>query len=103
MNYRVQSLKKQVEQLSLTYPNLSIATELGILSVKDLELKTMHVDLTKAKQYVLGKEKLLNDTLPNQESLKRQLKSNKYSLIKAKNIILDHLAKEVKRLKDYLI
>ena len=61
----VQSLKKQVEQLSLTDPNFSIATKLGKLSVKDLELKTLQEYLTKAKQDVLEKEKLLNDSLTN--------------------------------------
>ena len=38
---QVESPKKQVQQLSLTDPNFSIATELGKLSVKDLDLKTL--------------------------------------------------------------
>ena len=89
--------------MSLTDPNFSIAIELGKLSVKDLELKNLQYDLTKAKQNILEKEKILNDNLDNQESLKQQLESMKDSLSDAKHIIWDHLAKEIKLLKDYLI
>ena len=66
-------------------------------------MKTLHEDLTKAKQDVLEKEKWLNDTLSNQESLKKQLDSQKDSLNDAKHIIWDHLAEGIKILKDYLI
>ena len=46
---------------------------------------------------------MLNDSLANQESRKQQLESMKDSLSDAKHIIWDHLAKEIKRLKDYLM
>lgn len=52
--------------MSLTNTNFSIATELRKLSIKDLELKTMQDDLTKAKQDILEKDKLLKDVLANQ-------------------------------------
>jgi cell division septum initiation protein DivIVA len=61
---QIQILKNEIEQLSLTDPNFSIANELGKLSVKDMEMKTLQEDLAKAKQ-----DKLLREILANQESL----------------------------------
>ena len=100
---QIQILKNEVEQMSLVDPNFSIATELGKLSVKDMEMKTLQEGLAKAKQYILEKDKLLKEILSNQELLTQQLRSTKDSLIDAKYIIWDHLSKEVKKLKDYFI
>ena len=53
---QIQILKNEVEQLSVTNPNFSIANELGKLSVKDMEVKTLQEDLAKAKQDTLEKK-----------------------------------------------
>ena len=59
-----------------------------------MEVKTLQEDLEKSKQEALDKEKLLQESLANKESLTQQL-------IDTKHIIWDHLLKEIKRLKDY--
>ena len=46
---QIHSLKKEIEQRSLTYPNFSITNELGKLSIKDMEVKTLQEDLEKCK------------------------------------------------------
>lgn len=71
--------------------------------MKDIEVKTLQEDLAKAKQDIFEKDKLLKESLANQELLTQLLKSTKNSLIDAKYIIWDHLLKEVKKLKDYFI
>ena len=68
-----------------------------------MEVKTLLEDLAKVKQDILEKDKLLKESLDNQELLTRQLKSAKDNLIDAKYIIWDQLLKEVKKLKDYFI
>ena len=100
---QIQILKNEVEQMSLVDLNFSIATKLGKLSMKDMEMKTLHEDLAKAKQEILEKDKLLKRIFSNQELLTQYLSSTKDSLIDAKYIIWDHLSKEVKKLKDYFI
>lgn len=66
---QIQILKNEIEQLSLVDPNFSIATELGKLSVKDVEMKALQEDLAKAKQDILEKDKLLKESLASQELL----------------------------------
>ena len=97
---QIQILKNEIEQLSLTDPNFSIANELGKLLVKDMEVKTLQEHLAKAKQDALDKDKLLQENLANQESLTQQLRLVNNSLIDAKHIVWDHLLNEVKRLND---
>ena len=75
----------------MTDPNFSIANELGKLSVKDMEVKTLQEDLAKAKQDTLEKDRLLQEILANQEPLTQQLRSANNSLVDAKYIIWDHL------------
>lgn len=100
---QIQILKNEIEQLPLKNPNFSNANELGKLLVKDMEVNTLQEDLEKAKHDALDKEKLLRESLANQESLTQQLRSASNSLIDTRHIIWDHLLKEVKRLKDYFV
>ena len=100
---KIQILKNEIEQLSLTDPNVSIANELRKLSVKDKEVKTLQEDLAKAKQDTFDKDRLLQESLVNQESLTHKLGSTNNSLVDAKHIFWDYLLKEIKRLKRYFI
>ena len=100
---QVKLLKDKVDLLYLSDPNFSIVIEIGELSVKDLELKKVQEELEKVKQDVVDKDKLLSDSLVENAILKRELHSMKGSLIDAKHIIWDHIIKEIKKLKDYLI
>ena len=49
------------------------------------------------------KDKVLEQSSVKNESLRTQPKATKNSLIEAKHLIWDHLIREVKKLKDYLI
>ena len=64
---QIQILKNKVEQMSLADRNFSIAYELGKLSVKDMELKTLQEYLVKTKHDIFEIDKLLKESLDNQE------------------------------------
>ena len=92
-----------MDQLSFSDPIFTLVTELGNLSVKDLELRKIQEELQKAKQDILDKDKLLTESSIDKENLKRQVDSFKQTLIDANYLICDHITKEIKMLKDYLI
>ena len=46
---------------------------------------------------------MLTESFADKENLKKQLDSVKKSLIDAKHMVWDHIVKEIKTLKDYLI
>ena len=100
---QIQILKNKVEQMSLFDPNFSITSELGKLSIKDMELKTLQEDLAKARQDIFENHKLLKEILANQELMTQQLRLVKDILIEAKYIIWDYLSNEMKKLKEYFI
>jgi hypothetical protein len=50
-----------VDQLSIADPSLTLATELGNLSVKELKVRKIQQELQKAKLDILDKEKLLTE------------------------------------------
>lgn len=81
----IQTLKNEIEQLLLIDPNFSISNELGKLSIKDMEVKTLQEDLDKVKQDTLDKDRLLQEILANKGSLTQQLRSTNKSLIDAKH------------------
>ena len=51
----------------------------------------------------MDKDKLLTKISIEKEILKRQVDSVKQALIDAKYLVWDHIIKEIKKLKDYLI
>lgn len=59
--------------------------------------------MNKAEEDIQEKDKALEESFAEQESLKQQLKSTNDSLMDAKNIIYDHLSIELKKLIDYLV
>ena len=51
----------------------------------------------------MDKDKLLVESSADKENLKRKVDSVKQALIDAKYLVWDHITKEIKKLKDYLI
>ena len=100
---QIKHLKEQVNQLSLSDPNFTLAAELGNLSVKDLELKKIQEELHKEKQDILDRDKLLAKSSTDKENLKRKVDSVKQALIDAKCLLWDHITKEIKNLNDHLV
>ena len=89
--------------MSLTDPSFSIASELGELSITDLELRDLQDELDKAKQDILEKDNLLKESLAAQEVLTQQVRSAKDILTEAKDAIWDCLLREIKKLKEHFI
>ena len=84
---QIQILKNEIEKLSFTDHDFSIANELGKLSVKDMEVNPLQENLEKAKQDVLDKDKLLQESIENQESLTQQVRLASNNLNDAKHIV----------------
>lgn len=73
--------------MSLDDPSFSIASELGELSVTNLELRNIQDELDQVKQEILEKDNLLKESLAAQEVLTQQVRLAKYILIEAKHAI----------------
>ena len=57
--------------MSIIDPSLSLAFELGSLSVKESELKNAQEELEEAKQSLLNKDKLLAKSSTKNENIRR--------------------------------
>ena len=100
---KIKYLKDKVDKMSIADPSIYLASELGILSVKELELKKVQDELEEAKKSVLDKDKLLAESLTNTNNLQRQVKPIRHALKDTKFLLWDNIMKEVKKLKDHLI
>ena len=89
--------------MSITDPSLTLASELGNLSVKEIEMKKVQEEMEEAKKDILDKDKLLAESFADKENLKRQVEVVRQSLKDAKSLLWDNITKEVKKLKDHLI
>ena len=68
---QIKALKEKVDQMSIVDPIITLASELGNLSVKELELKKVQEDLKEAKHNILDKDKLLAQSFAKKENLQR--------------------------------
>ena len=87
LEYQIQLLKGQVENMSLADPSFSIASELGELLVTNLELRNVQDELDQAKQDILVKDILLKEILVAQELLTQQVRPAKDILTESKHVI----------------
>ena len=100
---QIKALKEKVDNMTIVDRSLSLASELGSLSVKELELKNAQEDLVEVKKTLADKIKLLTETSTENENLRRQVEVGKQSLKDTKFLLWDHMLKQVKNLKDHLI
>ena len=89
--------------MSITDPSLTLASKLGNLSDKEIELKKVQEELEEGKKDILDKDKLLAKSSIDKENLKRQVEVVKQALKDSKSLLWDNITKEVKKLKDHLI
>ena len=82
---QIKTLKEKVDEMSITDPSITMASELGNLSVKELELKKVQDELEEAKQDILDKDKLLVESSADKENLKRWVDSIRKALKDAKS------------------
>jgi hypothetical protein len=83
--------------------SISLALELGILLVKELELKSIQDELAKTKKTLVDKVRIVIETAAENENLIKQVESGMQALRYTKSLLWDHMLKEVKKLKDYLL
>lgn len=100
---QVKILKEKVDQLSIVDHSLYLASELGNLSIKELELRKVLEALQKEKHDILDKDKLLVERSTDKENLKTQIHAVKEALMDAKCLLWDHITREIKKIKDHLV
>ena len=66
--------------MTIVDPSLSLASELGSLSVKELELKNAQEELEEVKKSLLDKTKLLTESSTENENLRRQIEASRQAL-----------------------
>ena len=58
---QIKDLKEKVDKITIVHPSLSLASKLGILSIKEMELKNAQEELEEVKKNILDKTKLLTE------------------------------------------
>ena len=66
--------------MSIVDPSITLASKLGNLSVKELELKKVQEELEEVKQDLLDKYKLLAESSTEKENLQRQVEVGRQAL-----------------------
>ena len=89
--------------MTIVDPSLSLASELGSLFVKELELKNAQEELEEVKKSMLDKTKLLTESSTENENLQKQVEASRHALKDIKFLLWDYMLKEVRKLKDHLI
>lgn len=68
---QIKALKEEVDNMTIVDPSLSLASELGSLYVKDLELKNAQEEIAAVKKTLADKIKLLTESSTENENLRR--------------------------------
>lgn len=89
--------------MTIVDPSLSLASELGSLYVREMELKNAQEELEEVKKNILDKTKLLTKSSTENENLRRQIEARRQALEDTKFLLWDYMLKEVKKMKDHLI
>ena len=100
---QIKALKEKFDNMTIVDQSLSLASELGNLSVKELELKNAQEELIEVKRTLVDKIKILVETSTKNENLRRRVEAGKQALKDAKFHLWNHILKEVKKLKYNLI
>lgn len=103
LEQEIHLLKGQVEKLSLVDPTFSIVSELGKLTITNLELRNLLEELDQIKQNHVEKVNQLKESLETREMLTQQVRLAKDVLAEAKQIIWDSLFREFKKLKEHFV
>lgn len=83
--------------------SINLGSELGNLSVKEPELKSTQDELAEIKKILVDKVKIVTEIVAENENPRKQVESGKQALRDTKSLLWDHMLKEVKNLKDYLL
>ena len=94
---QIKDLKEKVDQMSIADPSITLASKVGNLLVKELELKKVQEELEEAKQDILDKCKLLVESFAEKDNLRRQVEAIRQELKDAKSLLWDNITKEFKK------
>ena len=83
--------------------SISLASELGSLSVKELELKTKQDALEETKKILAEKVRMMTEATKENKVLRKQVEVGKQALKDTKILLWNCVLKEVKKLKDFLL
>ena len=104
------ALEDQIKKLNENFDNMktidssiSLASELGSLLVKEIELKNTHDELEETKKILADKVRVLTKTTTKNENPRKHVEAGKQALRDTKYLLWDHMLKEIKKLKDYLL
>ena len=100
---QVKLLKEKIDQGSLANPSFVLASELGNLSVKHIELKKAQDELLLVRKQVQDKEALLKDATAKKTGLQDIISSFRQALIELRTTPWDNINREIKKVKEYLI
>ena len=99
MEEQIKLLQEKVDQGSSVDPSFTLASELGSLSVKDVELKKAQNEILLIRKEVQDKDLLLQDATTEKTKLQNIISSFRQTLIKTRTSHWDNINKEIKKLK----
>jgi hypothetical protein len=100
---QIKLLQEKIDQGSSTDLSFVLASELGSLFVKDIELKKAQDELLLVKKHVQDKEALLQDATTKKIRLQNIINSFRQALIETRTSHWDNINREIKKMKEYLI
>ena len=96
-------MNEKFDNMTTVDSSINLGSELGYLSVKEPELKSTQDELAEIKKILVDKVKIVTETVAENENPRKQVESGKQALRDTKSLLWDHMLKEVKNLKDYLL
>ena len=100
---QVKLLKEKIDQGSSTDPSFVLASELGNLSIKHVELNKAQDELLLVRKQVHEKEALLQDATAEKNKLQNIISSFRQALIELRTTHWDNINRDIKKMKEYLI
>ena len=100
---QIKKLNENFDNMTIVDSNISLASELGSLSVKELELKSNQDELVETKKFLADNVRVVTKTAAENENLRKQVEVGKQALRDTKSLLWDHMLKEIKKLKDYFL
>ena len=97
MEEQIKLLQEKVDQGSSTDPSFALASELGSLSVRDIELKKARDELLLVRKQVQDKDALLQDATTEKTRLQNIISSFRQALIETRTSHWDNINREIKK------
>ena len=100
---QIKLLQEKVDQGSSADPSFALASALGSLSVKDVELKKAWDEVLMIRKQLQDKDLLLQYATAEKTRLQNIISSFRQALIETRTSHWDNINREIKKMKEYLI